>query len=696
MRQRWLNEWLEAFRTILVPDLDEEKFTDMFAQTLAYGLFAARIHAPQDKPFVREMAAHSLPKTNPFLRKLFEEFAGVSMPSTFSWAADDLARLLRHANMAKALKDFATGTGKEDPVVHFYETFLSAYDRKTRKIRGVYYTPEQVVSYIVRSVDSLLQTHFQRPNGLADKTLVLDPAVGTATFLYFVIQQIHKRFVKQRGAWNEYVASDLLNRLFGFELLIAPYAVAHLKLGVELQNSGYEFQSEKRLGIYLTNTLEEAAKRTEKMFATWISDEANAASEIKRDLPILVVLGNPPYSGHSANRSHIDRQLVPGESYIVVRGGPRKSQRSIVQKTAKKKMKVRERTFIGQLVDDYYYVDDVRISEKNPKWLQDDYVKFIRFAQWRIEKTGHGILAFITNNGSLDNPTFRGMRQALMQSFSDIYVYDLHGSGKKKECAAGRSKDDNVFDIRQGVAIILAVRPQNWTGIGRVRHAELLGLRSFKYEQLLANDVTTTKWSDVAPKSPNYFFVPLDDSLSNEYETYPRITDVMPINVLGFQTHRDHFAIAFDEKAIRDRISDLRSEKEPTEAVRERYKITDNRDWSLADARVAVKKDQDWERNIIPCLYRPFDFRCCYFSTVAMDYPRRELLEHVAFRSNLCLGLGRQGLAVNDPLWSLVCASSMPVDANVFRRGGVNIFPLWLYKEAEGAQGISLATANAD
>jgi len=444
--QKQLNNWLSAFKEVLIPNLEPEvytakdmsrsrSFSDMFAQTLAYGLFAARVHSlDSGKSFSREMAAFNLPKTNPFLRKLFAEIAGVDMPDTFGWAVDDLVSLLNHADWGKVLKDFGKGLAKHDPVVHFYETFLKAYDPKMREIRGAYYTPEPVVSYIVRSIDILLQKHFDKPKGLADeKTLILDPAVGTATFLFFVIDQIYARFAKQKGSWDGYVSDYMLDRVFGFELMMAPYAVAHLKLGMELQETGYKFSSEQRLGIYLTNTLEEAAKKTETLFAQWISDEANAASDIKRDRPILVVLGNPPYRGHSANRSDIEREVQPGETYSVTRGGPLLSQRYTVQMTATKPTRIREKTFIGQLIDDYKYVDDMPLGEKNPKWLQDDYVKFIRFAQWRIERTGDGILGFITNHSYLDNPTFRGMRQSLMRSFSDIYVYDLHGSTKKQD-----------------------------------------------------------------------------------------------------------------------------------------------------------------------------------------------------------------------------------------------------------------------
>jgi predicted helicase len=292
-----LHNWLAGFRKTLIPDLDEKQFADMFAQTLAYGLFAARIHAPPKEEFTRKSAAYCIPKTNPFLRKLFSEIAGVDMPETIAWAVDDVVELLKHADMFSVLKDFGKGEGKEDPVVHFYETFLAAYDPKMRQLRGVFTTPEPAVGYIVRSIDYLLRTRFNRPEGLADEnTLVLDPATGTATFPYFVIKHIYQEFAKQKGTWDGYVEKHLLNRIFGFELLMAPYAIAHLKLGLLLQETGYTFGSDQRLGIYLTNTLEEAARKSEHLIATWISEEANAAAKIKRDDPIVVVLGNPPYS----------------------------------------------------------------------------------------------------------------------------------------------------------------------------------------------------------------------------------------------------------------------------------------------------------------------------------------------------------------------------------------------------------------
>jgi predicted helicase len=440
-----------AFEKALIPDLRTSQFADMFAQTLAYGLFAARCnhHGPKGS-FKRLGAASEIPKTNPFLRQLFETITGTALDDEpYAGFVDDLAQLLADTDIDAVLADFGKRTARQDPVVHFYETFLAAYDPKLRERRGVYYTPEPVVSYLVRSVDYLLKTRFGCANGLADtatveyereeesagkvkkvkaispRVLILDPACGTGTFLYTVIDHIREEFMRQgnAGMWSGYVRNHLLPRIFGFELLMAPYAVAHFKLGMQLaghdlnlaqrEKWAYDFTGSERLGVYLTNTLEEAERRADALFGPLrvITEEANAASEIKQQLPILAVIGNPPYSGHSANRSEVERILKPGDSYSVASGGPLPEQKVVKQRKATREMKIREKTFIGRLIQDYYKVDGQSLGEKNPKWLQDDYVKFIRWGQWRIEWTGAGVLAFITNHGYLDNPTFRGMRQ---------------------------------------------------------------------------------------------------------------------------------------------------------------------------------------------------------------------------------------------------------------------------------------------
>ena len=653
LEKGFLHTWLAAFRETLIPDLDEERFADMFAQTLAYGLFAARVHTPPGKDFSREMAAFNLPKTNPFLRKLFSEIAGVDMPETIDWAVDELVDMLNRTDMAAVLRDFGKGKGKEDPVVHFYETFLAAYDPNMRKLRGVYYTPEPVVSYLVRSVDHLLKARYNRAKGLADEnTLILDPATGTATFLYFVVEQIYQKFAAQKGAWDSYVANHLLNRVFGFELLIAPYAVAHLKLGMQLAELGYKFTSEQRLGVYLTNTLEEAARKSDKLFAQWISDEANAAAKIKSVDPILVVLGNPPYSGHSANRSWVRVSIAKGQQYVADFGLEQGRVTEIRKKAAKVGV-VKMPTFIGRLMQDYYVVDGAWLNERNPKWLQNDYVKFIRFAQWRIDKTGEGIIGYITSNSYLDGLIFRGMRQSLMRSFNEIYIYDLHGNSNKKERAHDGGEDNNVFDITEGVSLVLCVKEKGNKNIARVFHADILGSRETKYKVLAESDVAQTEWTQLKPASPYYFFMPQIVKRLAEYERFWQITAIMPKNLLGFQTHRDQVAIAFDETTLKRQVAGYLGER-PSEA--------------------------DWKKNCRVCDYRPFDKRFVYLSASVTDRPRLDIEAHL-FKPNLALNTVRQTKAVT---WQHAVVSNKPTPAVfVELKDGSNVFPLYLYDNAE-------------
>ncbi|MEE3719819.1 N-6 DNA methylase [Tumidithrix elongata RA019] len=443
----YLHNLLLSFQRELLPSLklsaESEKdysFADIYAQTIAYGLFTARVFSHVRDPkadFNRKDAWEQLPETNPFLRRLFRDVSERSPEELGEELIECIAEvfgILRAAKMDAILSDFRQKMNREDIVIRFYEDFLAAYKPQMRERRGVYYTPEPVVSYMVRSVDILLKEKFNKPLGLADpEVMILDPACGTGTFLLWIFKLIEERFkndaeaqslIKQKLgdiSWSDYVKEHLLPRVFGFELLMAPYAICHLKLGLFLEESGYQFGSSQRLGVYLTNTLDDAAKKSAMLFQEFVADEANEAAGIKLDIPVMVVIGNPPYSGHSENKSE----------------------------------------WVGGLVKDYYFVDGLPLGEKNPKWLQDDYVKFIRFSQWRIDKTGTGILSFVTNHGYLDNPTFRGMRQSLAKSFNWIRILDLHGNSKKKETAIDGSKDENVFDIQQGVAVCMMVKEIN-------------------------------------------------------------------------------------------------------------------------------------------------------------------------------------------------------------------------------------------
>jgi len=664
-----LHDQLDGFRKVLLHDLTPEQFADMYAQTICYGLFAARCNADPAEKFTRQSAGYALPKTNPFLRKMFNYIAGTDLDERIVWAVDDLAELLNHTDIEAILKDFGKRTRQEDPVVHFYESFLAAYDQKMREARGVYYTPEPVVSYIVRSIDHILKTDFRLSDGLADSTKIkatipgakvqtevhkvqiLDPATGTGTFLHGVVDHIQESFKDDKGMWSSYVSQHLLPRIYGFELLMAPYAVAHMKLGLQLKESGYDFQSSERIRIYLTNTLEEAHAMTGlPLFTQWIAEEANAASNVKQDSPVMVVLGNPPYSYASENN---------GE-------------------------------WISSLIREYYQVDGKPLGERNPKGLQDDYVKFIRFAQWRIQQTGYGVLAFICNNGYLDNPTFRGMRQSLMQTFDDIYILDLHGNSKRKEKCPDGSDDKNVFDIQQGVSIgIFIKRTKSREGLATVHHNDIWGKREVyekdgsdsklvggKYHWLWENDLASTKWGKLKPQAPFYLFRPQDTILLPEYEQGWSVKDIFLKCSDGIVTSRDSFAMDNDYSKLKQRIVDLLDKSLTDEEIRTRYSLNDTDYWQLSKCRSALQKIESMESGFSKCLYRPFDIKNIYYSSHIIDRARQDVMSHM-LQENKGLVATRQITSLN--YCHIFCSKHIMEKKSGSHDRATSIFPLYLY-----------------
>lgn len=671
-----LHEQMAAFQRVLLQDLTAAHFADMYAQTLCYGLFSARSMHAGPAPFTRQSAPFDLPRTNPFLRWLFGQIAGPELDERITWTVDLAVEMLDRTDIVAVLRDFGRGEGREDPVFHFYESFLSAYDPALRARRGVYYTPQPVVRYIVRAADEALEAHWGLAEGLADANLVpsaknaaaehrvlmLDPAAGTGAFLHEAVGRIQRRFAGNAGLWPAYVERHLLPRLFGFELLMAPYAVAHFKLGLQLQRSGYDFASGERLGVFLTNALEEPHVRPAQMpmFTRQLAEEADAANRVKRDAPVMVILGNPPYAGHSANLGNWMRQLLRGRD-----------------------------TLAGAATHNYFASDGKPLEERNPKWLNDDYVKFLRWAQWRIERTGSGLVAFITNNGYLENPTFRGMRQALLEGFDEIYILNLHGDSKKRERAPDGGKDENVFDIQQGVAIGIFVKHRSAAkkSGARVHFHELWGVREEldaqehrsggKYHWLDTHGLRTTPWKPVRPRSPLYLFTPQSSRVQSEYERGWLLTDAMPVNVLGFQTHRDDFAVAFERRVMEARVDAMRGSAISDRQMRERYHLEDTRDWRLDSARKRIRDLKDAYAPMLECLYRPLDRRWCYYDIAAMEFPRKVLLEHVAGRLNLCLNTVRQ---TRMAAWQHALVSDCPAPAlYVELKDGSNLFPLYLY-----------------
>ena len=663
-----LHDLLAAYREVLIAGLSPAEFADLQAQTAAYGLFTARcLHTGHARePFTRQSAVFT--QTAPFLRDIFGRIAGPGIDPRIAWIVDDLALVLDRADIAAVLADFGSRTRREDPVVHFYEDFLAAYDPQMREMRGVYYTPEPVVRYIVRSVDRLLRSGFGLADGLADtatvavrtlngaaesspRVLILDPAAGTGTFLRETVAAIRSTIEDRglTGAWPDYIRDHLLPRLFGFELLMAPYAICHLKLALEIGGTDAKFKmpDDQRLGVFLTNTLEEAHESVAgALFAHEIAQEAAGADAVKREKPVMVVLGNPPYSGHSANKG----------------------------------------AWIKGLLDRYKCGFPELKKPAQAKWLSDDYVKFIRFAQWRIERTGEGVLGFVTNHSYLDNPTFRGMRHSLMRTFDEIYLLDLHGNAKKKERTPGGGKDENVFDIQQGVAVSLFVKHADTDDApARVFHADLWGEREAgpgggKYGWLAANDIKTTEWAELAPKPPLYLFVPRDERLIDEYKAAWPIPAIFAPNgdpAPGIVTTHDQFAISWTREEAVSKVERLLATKSEEEA-REIWRLCSQDQWRYERAKLKLA-DDSWRERIAPILYRPFDMRTTVFDHNVAVHRRERVMRHMLAGPNVGLCVGRAGAVIGSNKWNVAFISRNSSDFNLFRRGGNCLFPLYTY-----------------
>ena len=666
-----LHSMLTGYREVLIADLSIADFADLQAQTAAYGLFAARCrHEPANGPFTRQSAAFA--ETTPFLRDVFGRIAGPGMDERIAWIVDDLAYLLDRADMASILSEFGKKTRQEDPVVHFYEDFLAAYDPRLRKMRGVYYTPEPVVSYIVRSVDHLLCDRFGLADGLADtstvasedgklsrpRVTILDPAAGTGTFLREVVATIRDTIEAKglSGAWPDYVHEHLLPRLFGFELLMAPYSICHLKLALEIggMDHGFAMPAGERLNVFLTNALEGPDEgHSFPLFAPEIVREATSAYEVKQEKPVMVVMGNPPYSGHSANKGAWIAELIS----IYKRGFPE------LKKPAQ------------------------------GKWLSDDYVKFIRFAQWRIERTGEGVLGFVTNHSYLDNPTFRGMRHSLMETFDEIYLLDLHGNTKKKERTPDGGKDENVFDIQQGVAIGLFVKCKDAdNGLAKVFHADLWGERKAgpdggKYGWLAVNSAETTDWTELSPKPPLYLFIPRDEELLEEYEAAWSIPSIFSPNgdpAPGIVTTHDQFAISWTPEEAATKVERLLATSSEDEA-RDQWRLCSQNQWQYDQAKQELAGGS-WHGQIKPVLYRPFDVRATVFDRNVAVHRRERVMRHMLVGPNLGLCVGRAGQVIGSDTWEIVFASKFSSDFNLFRRGGNCLFPLYIYSTKKSAR----------
>lgn len=637
-KNKQLQGQLDAFRKVLINDLTPQGFADIYAQTVAYGMFAARLHDNTPDNFSRQEAANLIPKTNPFLRNIFQQIAGYDLDERIAWIVDDLINVFLATDVQKVTKNYSQKGIHRDPMIHFYEDFLKAYNPSLRKLKGVWYTPQSVVQFIVRAVDEILQRDFELSEGLADyskfvhevvneqyekgekkfkgksssptikqemhRVQILDPATGTGTFLAEVVNQIFDKFNGMQGMWQGYVNDHLLPRLHGFELLMASYAVAHLKLDMLLQQTGFNHaENSRRLKIYLTNSLEEVHPDTGTLWAQWLSDEASAANRIKRDCPVMVMIGNPPYSGESQNKGEWIMRLI--EDYKKEPGGK------------------------------------MRLNERNSKWINDDYVKFIRLAQNYVERNKYGIIGFINPHGFLDNPTFRGMRWNLLSTFDKIYTINLHGNYKKKEVCPDGSPDENVFDIQQGVSINLFIKTgeKKASELGKVYYYDLYGKREEKYDFLTSTSFSEVKYQELQPVAPMYFFVPKNFGLMDEYEKGVSISSLFSLGSMGITTGHDKEMVSLQ----------------------------------------SFKSDYNFQYS-----YRPFDIRWINYDVKQITRARANVMNNLK-KPNIALCLIKVNSS-SDGLFKVLMSAGLTDKTILSSKDNANVFPLYLYTKEFGEE----------
>jgi len=650
-----LRDQFKAFQDILIHDLTEESFADIYAQTITYGMFGARLHDPNLETFSRFEASQLIPKSNPFLRKLFQYIAGYDLDDRIAWIVDALADVFRVTDVALLIKNLGDVTKQNDPMIHLYETFLAEYDPKLRKKRGVWYTPEPIVNFIVRAVDDILKSEFNLTEGLADnskieikvdvqgkkekqevhRVQILDPATGTGTFLSEVVKVIYQRYKDQQGIWNDYVENHLVPRLNGFELLMAPYAMAHLKLDLLLTETGYKPTKDQRLRIFLTNALEEHHPDTGTIFASWLSQEANDANYVKRDTPVMVVLGNPPYSISSSNK---------GE-------------------------------WIQTLLNNY----KEGLYEKKIN-IDDDYIKFIRYGQHFIDRNSEGILAYISNNSFLDGVTHRQMRKSLLESFNKIFIINLHGNVMSQEKTPDGQKDENVFDIQQGVSINIFIKKKlRSNSLAKLSYFDFFGPRDTKYKDLFDKDIETLKWEQLKVTEPYYFFVKKDLNKKIDDDKGFSLSHLFFEYCSGVHTKRDKLTVSFSGQEAKSKIEFIRSNS--IEDIRSLYKLPkDGRDWTIKDAKNDLLKNPIRIENI---LYRPFDDRKIIYTGKTkgiVAYPRYKIMKNILEKENLGLCIMRQFF--QDGSYSHVFITNSLIDERTMysNRGGTYFFPLYIYE----------------
>jgi hypothetical protein len=648
----------EAVEKGLISGIKIGEFSDMIAQTVTYGLFSIRATSETDVSI--ESLAESVQNTNPFLREFMIELKNLSgnEPGDLDFdelGLNDLINLLNETDIDSIFAEFGTQFkgGLEDPVIHFYETFLRAYDSELKIERGVFYTPKPAVDFIVRGIHTKLKNEYGISHGLANvethnvsgqdyqKILILDPAVGTGTFLVSVIETIHSEMtthwkqermtsIEIKNHWNDYVNEFLFDKLYGFELMMAPYSISHLKIGLTLKRTGYEFKNKKRLRIFLANTLEPPSELS-NWLPNFLTNEAALANSAKSSVPFSVVLGNPPYSGHSKNNSK----------------------------------------FIKDLVDDYKRGFPDLSRPGQGKWLQDDYVKFFRISQKFLEQSEIRMLGFITNHGFLDNPTFKGMRKFMMQQFENIDLYDLDGNSNKNTS----KEDENIFEIKQGVSI--AFLSGQKMGEGNINHVKINAKREEKLKMLKTDEITD-KLISISPSEPFYMFSNIDLSISNLYSRYYSIPDIfseISKPAPGIVTTHDQFAIAFSSEEMKSKVNSFLSTKNESDA-RDLFRLCTQNQWNYSNAKHALSH-MPWEEKIVPLLQRPYDVRyTVYDPNVAVHLRKRITTMMLGNLVNFGLITSRR-LEVSKP-WSHIFSTDKIIQHHSVSTKEVNyLFPLY-------------------
>lgn len=665
-------------RTDIKSDLTSTDFADLLAQTLVYCGLLVRCYGQEHLVSFAQalntfLALSSLPD---FVRQLLRTLwqSADAARDALTICIRELAAFLAETNIHAMLDTLRPSCLQGDPLIYFYEIFLTAYAPRQRSQHGVYYTPAPAIAYMIRAIDQLLRDVFAYPAGLIGAlqeaqrgAFLCDPACGTGAFLWAVLEHMRQvyRAADRAHDWQRDLLTRIQPHLAGFEIMPTPYLLACIKLATQQaavdlpasEQARWSATSARpaRSPISLINALDDA--RVPEFFP-------------RARLPII--LGNPPYAGHSLNHS----------------------------------------TWIDQLLESYKKNDPGLKKPGQAKWLSDDYVKFLRLAQWQVEQAGRGIVAFLTSHSYLDNPTFRGLRLSLLQSFDEIYILDLHGNSKKRELAPGGAHDHNIFSIQQGVAIGIFVKhdaaQQNQAHLATVHHADVWGskevyardesgaesLSGGKLGWLAAHDLSSTPWQTSRPAAPFYLFAPRNDQYQAEYMAGWSLPAIFALNgepAPGLVTCHDEFAISWTAEEVSHKITALLATTSEVEA-RSLFRLCAQNQWNYSTACYELSRG-NWRDETDRVLYRPFDTRWTVFERHVAVHRRERVTRHMRAGPNLALAVGRAGQVVDGRAWDIAFCSRLPTDFNLYRRGGNYLFPLYLYASTHTARVANLAPA---